>query len=179
MLEQLREYPEIAELLLGLAQAAPAYAGALRLNEMSPSWQKQITHASLAAAPAYRDQIGEKGKKPACAIPQLLCVGCPTSCCTHPVTSVDSAVVQKRIGQNIRTKPESFDASGAYTMHNLNEVLSAIRHGLDSNEADTIEAYVKQAFASRSNAQADSGANPSRRLTQCPPVYAPAFGNLC
>ena len=33
LLEQLREYPEIAELLMGLASAAPAYTGAFRIND--------------------------------------------------------------------------------------------------------------------------------------------------
>ncbi len=48
MLEQLREHPEVAELLLGLAQAAPAYAAALKLNNVSDKLAEHIT-AHLAS----------------------------------------------------------------------------------------------------------------------------------
>ncbi len=51
----------------------------------------------------------------------------------------------KRIGQNIRTRPESFDSASSAAMHNMHEVIAGIRNALDNTEADVVEAYIKQA----------------------------------
>ena len=165
MLEQLREYPEIAELLLGLAQAAPAYAGALRLNEQSQKLAANITTASLNAAPGYRDQIGASGKE-ACERDTSVMLRGLCHFLLHSPGDVSAfrAWWMRRIGQNIRTKPESFDASGSYAMHNLNEVLAGIRSGLDANEADTIEAYIREAFSVRASATSETNNGATRRV---------------
>lgn len=165
MLEQLREYPEIAELLIGLAQAAPAYSGALRLNLHSIKLAEQIMHASLNMAPAYRDQIGESGRDACQRDTAVMIRGLAHFLMFSPGdVSGFRAWWQKRIGQNIRTKPETFDASGAYAMHNLNEIIAGVRSGLDANEADTIEAYIRQAFSVRGAVNSEANSNAPRRL---------------
>ena len=165
MLEQLREYPEIAELLIGLAQAAPAYSAAIRLNLHSVKLAEHITHASLNIAPAYRDQIGEAGRD-ACQRDTAVMIRGLAHFLMHSPGDISGfrSWWQKRIGSNIRSKPESFDASGAYAMHNLHEVIAGLRSVLDGNEADTIEAYIRQAFMARGSMNSDNNTSSPRRL---------------
>ncbi len=160
MLEQLREHAEVAELLLGLAQAAPAYAAALKLNSVSDKLAEHITSASLNATPAYRDQIGAVGRE-ACHRDTSVMLRGLAHHLMHSPGDVSSfrAWWTKRIGQNIRTKPESFDSTSPVAMHNLQEVLGGIRNALDNTEADVVEAYVKQAFSPRGQAMPDPRAS--------------------
>ncbi len=183
MLEQLREFPEVAELLLGLAQAAPAYAAALRINVISDKLAEVITNSSLNASPAYRDQIGEVGRA-ACHRDTSVTLRGLAHHLMHSPGDVSSfrAWWNKRIGQNIRTKPESFDASNSAAMYNLHEMLSAIRAALDNTEADVVESYIKQAFSPRGQAMSDAKSNGSRRLipsvTLSGPIQSVTFADV-
>ena len=183
MLEQLREYPEVAELLLGLAQAAPAYAAALKINNVSDKLAEHITSASLQATPSYRDQIGEVGRE-ACQRDTSVMLRGLAHHLMHSPGDVSSfrAWWTKRIGQNIRTKPESFDSTSSGAMHNLHEVLSGIRNALDNTEADVVEAYIKQAFSPRGQSMMDNKNSGSRRLipsvTLTGPLQAVTFADV-
>ncbi len=182
MLEQLREYPEIAELLLGLAQATPAYAAAVRLNAVSENMAERITVASLNATPAYRDQIGEPGKA-ACQRDTAVMLRGLAHHLFHSPGDVSNfrAWWQKRIGQHIRTKPETYDSSNASAMHNLAEVISGIRKELDNTEADVVEAYLKQAFSTRNQNFNDSKSNGRRLIptvTLSGPIQSVTFADI-
>lgn len=183
MLEQLREHTEVAELLLGLAQAAPAYAAALKLNSISEKLAEHITHASLNATPSYRDQIGETGREACNRDTAVMLRGLAHHLMLSPgdVSSFRSWWT-KRIGQNIRTKPESFDSTSPIAMHNINEVLAGIRGALDNTEADVVEAYIKQAFSVRGQSNMDTKNNGSRRLiptvTITGPIQAVTFADV-
>ncbi len=183
MLEQLREHAEVAELLLGLAQAAPAYAAALKLNLISDKLAEHITAASLNATPAYREQIGEVGRE-ACRRDTSVMLRGLAHHLLHSPGDVSNfrAWWTKRIGQNIRTKPESFDPTNSSPMHNLHEVLAGIRQSLDNTEADVVEAYVKQAFGSRGSSVPDSKLSGPRRLipgvTFAGPIQSVTFADV-
>jgi hypothetical protein len=183
MLEQLREHAEVAELLLGLAQAAPAYAAALKLNAISDKLAEHITAASLNATPSYRDQIGASGRE-ACQRDTSVMLRGLAHHLLHSPGDVSNfrAWWTKRIGQNIRTKPESFDSASNSPMHNLHEVLTGIRQALDNTEADVVEAYVKQAFGSRGTAMTDSKSGGTRRfipgVTISGPIQTVTFADV-
>lgn len=165
MLEQLREHPEVAELLLGLAQAAPAYAAALKLNSISDQLAEHIVGISLNNTPAYRDQIGEVGREACQRDTSVMLRGLAHHLMLSPGdVSSFRAWWTKRIGQNIRTKPESFDATSSVAMHNMHEVISGVRQALDNTEADVVEAYIKQAFSARAQSLADPKNGGPRRL---------------
>ncbi|MCC6511505.1 MAG: hypothetical protein IT423_20565 [Pirellulaceae bacterium] len=183
LLEQLREYPEIAELLLGLAQAAPAYAGAIKINEHSHMMAEQITKASLNAAPTYRDQIGEVGSEACQRDTSVMLRGLSHFLMSSPGdVSSFRAWWQLRIGQNIRSKPESFDASGPYAMQNVHEVLTVVRAVMDNDEADAVEAYIKLAFATRSSNMGDTNSGAQRRvmphLVMAGPIQSVSFADV-
>lgn len=164
LLEQLREYPEIGELLLGLASAAPAYSGAIKINEMSNMLAERVSTAAINSSPAYKEQIGEFGLVACIRDNAVMLRGLSHYLMSSPgdVSSFKDWW-RKRIGKNIRAKPESFDPSGPCAKANFNEVLSALRSHLDRDEADAIESYLKQIFSSRSSTPAErSDLSPKR-----------------
>ncbi len=182
MLEQLREHTEVAELLLGLAQAAPAYAAALKLNAVSDKLAEHITVASLNATPTYREQIGATGKEACQRDTSVMIRGLAHHLMFSPGdVSSFRAWWTKRIGQNIRTKPESFDSTSSTAMHNLNEVVAGIRNALDNTEADVVEAYIKQAFSPRGQSISDAKSGPKRfipSVTIAGPIQSVTFADV-
>ena len=156
LLEQLREYPEIGELLLGLASAAPAYTGALKINEMSNMMAEKVSTAVINASPAYKAQIGEIGLEACIRDNAVTLRGLAHALMTSPgdVSSFKDWW-RKRIGTNIRSKPETFDPNGSWEKANFNEISSTLRSHLDRDEADAIESYLKQLFVTRSAGSSD------------------------
>jgi hypothetical protein len=165
LLEQLREYPEIGELLLGLASAAPAYSGALKINEMSNMMAEKVSTAAVNSSPAYKEQIGEIGLVACIRDNAVMLRGLSQYLMSSPgdVSSFKDWW-RRRIGKNIRSKPESFDPSGPCAKANFNEVLSTLRSHLDRDEADVIESYLKQIFTIRSNGSAERNEIGPRRV---------------
>lgn len=166
LLEQLREYPEIAELLLGLATAAPAYTGAIKINEMSNSLAEKIATHAIHASPVYREQIGPHGLEACQRDNAVMLRGLARFLMVSPGdTSGFRDWWRKRIGENIRTKPDNFDVNNPCDTANFSELIAALRANLDRDEADIIESYVKQAFAPRGQRSSDRGpANPKRLI---------------
>ncbi len=174
LLEQLREYPEVAELLLGLATAAPAYTGAIKINAMSNDLARRISTAAVNNSPAYREQIGEIGLEACIRDNAIMLRGLAHFLMTSPgdVSSFKDWW-RKRIGRNIRVKPENFEAGGPCAKTNFNEVISALRSTLDRDEADSVESYMKQVFAPRGSAQFDRSNTAPKRLIPNTPLPAP------
>jgi len=164
LLEQLREYPMIGELLLGLAHAAPAYTAAAKINEHSEAMAQKISIASVNASPVYKEQLGEVGLEACARDNAVMLRGLARSLVTSPAdVSPFKAWWKKRIGKNIRQRPENFDESGPCVKINFNELISTVRSTLDRDEADTVESYLKQIFAGRS---ASTGNDPSANRTR-------------
>ena len=162
LLEQLREYPEIAELLLGLASAAPAYAGAFKINEHSNEMAERISTASINASPAYKEQIGERGLEACTRDNAVMLRGLASFLMSSPGdVSGFKDWWRKRIGKNIRAKPENFESNAPCAKTNFNELINTLRGQLDRDEAETIERYLKQVFTARagSNAVGEQGGN--------------------
>lgn len=165
LLEQLREYPEIGELLLGLATTAPSYAGAIKINVHSNTLAEKVSTASINASPAYKEQIGERGLEACMRDNAVMLRGLASFLMSSPGdVSNFKEWWRKRIGKNIKAKPENFDSSGPCAKTNFNEVLKALRNMLDRDEADAVESYLKQIFVSRTTSTADNGKANGRRL---------------
>ncbi len=165
LLEQLREYPEIAELLLGLAHAAPCYSAAFKINRMSTDLAAKISEASTQSSPAYRDQIGAVGLESCKRDNAVMLRGLSHFLMNSPGdVSSFKAWWKERIGKNIRQKPENFDSNGPCAKTNFQEVLSAFRVALDRDEADAVESYMKQVFAGRGSMSSESNRGSANRI---------------
>ena len=165
LLEQLREYPEVGELLLGLASAAPAYSGAIKLNDLSNMMAEKVSNAVINSSPAYKDQIGETGLVACIRDNAVMLRGLSHFLMVSPgdVSSFKDWWY-RRIGKNIRTKPENFEPSGSSSKGNFSEVIHAVRCHLDHDEADAIESYLKQLFHVRSTGTAERNGMVTKRV---------------
>jgi hypothetical protein len=151
MMEHLREFPEVAELMFGLTQAAPAYTGAIKINMHSKSWADSISKAAVDKAPAYREQLGAIGLEACARDNAVMLRGLSYFLIKSPGDVADFKKWWKqRIGKNIRLKPENFESSGPCAKTNFNEVISVFREHLDQDEADAIASYMGQVFDGRS-----------------------------
>ncbi len=165
LLEQLREYPEIAELLLGLATAAPAYTGAIKINALSNTLADTISTHAVNSSSSYREQIGPNGLEACKRDNAVMLRGLARFLMVSPGdTSGFRDWWKKRIGENIRVKPENFDANNPCATANFMELISALRANLDRDEADIIESYVKQAFTARGAWTPERGQTTPKRL---------------
>ena len=165
LLEQLREYPEIAELLMGLASAAPAYTGAFRINEHSNSMAERISTASINSSPAYKEQLGERGLEACIRDNSVMLRGLASFLLSSPGdVSGFKTWWRRRIGQNIVARPENFESSAPCAKANFNELINAIRGQLDRDEAETIEMYLKQIFTTISSSGATGKPGVNKRL---------------
>ncbi len=148
ILEQLREYPEIAELLMGLAAVAPAYTVLTRSTNTAKPWRSVFQTASVNSSQAYKEQLGERGLE-ACISRQLGHAACAcqlSAFLTGDVTGF-RAWWRKRIGQNIVARRETLRPIPRERKQNFNELINALWSQLDRDEAETIEMYLRQIFA--------------------------------
>lgn len=165
LLEQLREYPEIAELLMGLASAAPAYTGALRINAHSNAMAERISNASVNSSPAYKEQLGERGLEACIRDNSVMLRGLASHLMSSPGdVSRFKAWWRKRIGQNIVARPENFEANSPCAKANFNELVNAIWDTLDRDEAETIEMYLNQIFVNTGTNGSSERSGSNRRF---------------
>ncbi len=171
MLEHLREYPEVHELLMGLAQASPAYTAASKINMESEQWAKKVSLHSVNSAPAYRDQIGATGLEACNRDNAVMLRGLARHLVLSPVDASDFKLWWKRrIGKNIRTKPETFDASGSWERVNFNAAIEVLRGQLESDEADMVESYINQMFVGRQNSGTTNQSTGGKRTARPIPM---------
>ena len=169
MLEHLREFPEVAELIFGLTQAAPAYTAAIKINKHSKAWADTISQNAVDKAPAYREQLGASGLE-ACARDNAVMLRGLSNFLVHSPGDVSDFKQwwRKRIGKNIRLKPESFESSGPCAKTNFNEVIAVFRENLDEDEANAVSNYMNQIFEGRTNAAPASAATSKRPFMGIP-----------
>ena len=165
ILEQLREYPEIAELLMGLASVAPAYTGAYKINEHSNSMAERISTAAVNSSQAYKEQLGERGLEACIRDNSVMLRGLASFLLSSPGdVSSFRAWWRKRIGKNIVARPENFEANYPCAKANFNELINAIWSQLDRDEAETIEMYLRQIFTSSSANASTEKTGPNKRM---------------
>ena len=170
MLEHLREYPQVHELLMGLAQAAPAYTAAAKISMSSEEWAKRVSLHSVNNAPAYRELIGATGLEACNRDNAVMLRGLARHLVLSPTDSSDfKGWWKRRIGKNIRNKPETFDATGSWEKVNFNSAIEVLRSELDTEEADIVESYLNQMFGNRqSNGATNSSVNGKRTARPVP-----------
>ncbi len=175
MLEHLREFPEVSELLFGLTQYAPLYAAAPKINLHSKDWAATASKNAVDRVPVYREQLGEKGLEACARDNAVMLRGLAHFITVSPGDIADfKQWWRKRIGQNIRLKPESFDASGPCAKTNFNEIVSILRDNLDSDESDAVVAYLNQIFEPRMHSStSNSNANSGRSMMKMPVAMIP------
>jgi len=165
ILEQLREYPEIAELLMGLASVAPAYTGAYKINEHSNSMAERISTAAVNSSQAYKEQLGDRGLEACIRDNSVMLRGLASFLLSSPGdVSSFRAWWRKRIGKNIVARPENFEANSPCAKANFNELINAIWSQLDRDEAETIEMYLRQIFTSSSANASTEKTGPNKRM---------------
>ena len=174
MLEHLREFPEVADLVFGLTQAAPAYTGAIKINKHSTAWANTISQNAVDKAPAYREQLGPSGVEACARDNAVMLRGLSHFLVRSPGDVSDfKQWWRKRIGKNIRLKPESFESSGPCAKTNFNEVIAVFRENLDEDEADAISNYMNQIFEGRANAAPASATATKRPFLGSPTSSLP------
>ena len=143
--EQVRDYPEIVELLVGLAKAAPAYTSAIRINQHSNELAKSISVQVINSSPGYRERIGDKGLEACQRDNSVMIRGLAQFMQTSPLDVMPfRAWWMRRIGKNIRNKPEAADASDLFSIINIQGLLSGLQQTLDPEELTYVSAYLNR-----------------------------------
>ncbi len=169
-LEQVRDYPEITELLLGLAYAAPLYAAATKINAHSSDWGSTLSERTVAKYPTYRDQIGAHGLDACKRDNSVMLRGLAHHLAHAPVDTNEFKSWWKRtIGKHIRSQPEHFDSAGICSKSNIDEIIGVLRQHLDPEESNAVENYLVQLYDPRGSGTASSGAaNGGSRVRRLP-----------
>lgn len=175
MMEHLRDFPEVSELLFGLTQAAPAYTGSIKINMHSKEWGEHISKAAVDKAPAYREQLGAVGLEACARDNAVMLRGLAHYLVQSPGDVADfKKWWRNRIGKNIRLKPENFESSGPCAKTNFNEVLAVFHNHLDPDESDAITAYMNQVFEGRtSGSNSDQSSSNKRSFLGVPAPATP------
>lgn len=160
LLEQLRDFPEVSELIMNLATAAPMYAGAYRLVEHSQDMAAKVAHASIQKSTGYRDQIGDGGVEACARDTSVTLRGLSHFLLKSPCDVTPFREWWKRrIGKNIRSKPSVFESTEVFAKSNFDEIVGCVQSSLDRSEADAITAYIEQLFVTRSNNRSNETLN--------------------
>jgi hypothetical protein len=144
MQEQLREFPEIVRLIVGLAQSAPSYTSAIKLDHYSTELATTISEQVINNSASYRADIGEHGLA-ACVRDNTIML---RGLATHLVESPHDVAPFKqwwlqRIGRHLNAKPNGYQATNPWGAINLAGLVDAMRDKFDSVEIDTVESYLK------------------------------------
>ena len=164
--EQLRDFPEVVELVAGLAQVAAAYTSATKLDRHSKDLATYISEEAINSSNAYRTAIGENGMEACVRDNSIMIRGLATFLIQSPMDVAPfKAWWKKRIGRHLKAKPDGFQAHNPWGVINVKALLEVMSPQFDFCEIDTIEAYLKQVVApesqpgnSRTNGQTE---NPS------------------
>jgi hypothetical protein len=141
--EQVRDFPEVSELVLGLSQAAAQYTAALKLDAISDEAAMRMAQQSIDQMSNYRQAVGEAGLE-ACARDNAITIrGLATYLVESPMdVEPFKQWWMKRIGKNIHVKPENYDASNPWIMINRFSLVDFLRDHLDSHEIDAVDGYL-------------------------------------
>ncbi len=175
MMENLRDYPEVTEILLGLSAAAPLYSSSIRIRGKSSEWASRLTEMTLSQSASYREQIGPAGAE-ACARDNAVTLrGIAGFMVQSPMdSSVFGEWWASRIAKNIRSRPEGFDSS----TRNFENMLLLFREQLDKDEADATVAYLQHGVKQLTNGP-HRRANVDTKKTRVPmPVLPMSFADV-
>jgi hypothetical protein len=141
--EQIRDYPEMVELLVGLAKAAPAYTTALKLNAFGDELATQISTQTIKQSPGYRERIGEHGLEACIRDYSVTIRGLSRWMQRQPFDVMPFREWwMRRIGKNIRNLPEAADASDLFSIVDVDGLLHAMQHHLDNEELNYATDYL-------------------------------------
>jgi hypothetical protein len=152
MQEQLRDFPEIVELVAGLAQVAAAYTSAIKLDQHSSEIAHQISDDTIQASNAYRTAIGETGME-ACVRDNSIMIRGLATCLAHSPMDVEAFKVwwKKRIGRHLKAKPAGYQPNSPWGAINQKALVQALTQKFDFIEIDFIEAFLNQVTSSDSH----------------------------
>lgn len=143
--EQVRDFPEVVDLLVSLAKAAPAYTTALKLQSHHAALAEHISKQTLKSAPGYRERIGENGLEACIRDNSVMIRGLAHHMQTNPLdVSSFKEWWMRRIGTNIRNRPETSDTSEIFSMINSQSLLSAMQESFDQEELNYCSAYLSR-----------------------------------
>ena len=141
--EQIRDFPDMVELLVGLAKAAPAYTTALKLNAFGDEVAKQISTQTMKHSPGYRERIGEHGLEACIRDYSVTIRGLAHWMQQQPFDVMPFREWwMRRIGKNIRNLPEAADASDLFSIVDVEGLLHAMQHHLDDEELNYATDYL-------------------------------------
>lgn len=150
--EQVRDYPEVVELLVGLAKSAPAYTSAIRINQHSSDLAKAISVQVINASPGYRERIGERGLEACQRDNSVMIRGLAHFMQTSPLDVMPFREWwMRRIGKNIRNKPEAADASDIFSIINVQGLIASLQKELDPEELSYVTAYLHRILQPEGN----------------------------
>lgn len=143
--EQLRDFPEVVELLASLAQVAPAYTGSIKLDRHSTELATHISEEAINASNAYRTAIGENGLQACVRDNSIMIRGLATFFVQSPMdVGPFKNWWKKRIGRHLKAKPDGYQAQNPWSVINLKSLVNVLSPQFDFSEIDMIETYLKQ-----------------------------------
>lgn len=161
--EQVRDYPEMVELLVGLAKAAPAYTTALKVNAIGNELATTISTQTMKHSPGYRERIGESGLEACIRDYSVTIRGIAHWMQDQPF---DVAPFRewwmRRIGKNIRNLPEAADASDLFSIIDVQGLLKAMAQHLDQEELNYATDYLHR-VVNPEGRESGPGSKPSSR----------------
>lgn len=145
--EQVRDYPEMVELLVSLAKAAPAYTSAIKINAHSTALAETISKDAIQQSPGYRERIGEHGLEACVRDNSVMIRGLAYWMEVQPLDVMPFREWwMRRIGKNIRNLPEAADASDLFSIVNTQGLLKALQMDLDPEEFTFVRDYLERVF---------------------------------
>lgn len=160
--EQVRDYPEVVELLVGLAKQAPAYTSSFKINERSQEIATFISKQAIESSPGYRERIGEHGLEACVRDNSVMVRGLAHYMAASPLdVMVFRDWWMRRIGKNIRNRPEASDASDLFSIINVSGLLHSLRDLLDEEELSYVSAYLNRVVNPEGDGSVRSSAFPS------------------
>lgn len=146
--EQVRDYPEMVDLMVGLAKAAPAYTTALKLNTNSAELARIISEQAIKQSPGYRERIGEHGLEACMRDNSVMIRGLASWMQVEPFDVIPFREWwMRRIGKNIRNLPEAADSMDLYSIINVDGMLMGLQAHLDHEEYTYAKDYLYRMVA--------------------------------
>jgi hypothetical protein len=157
--EQMRDYPEVVQLLVGLAKAAPGYTSAAKLNAHSLTLATEVSTRVVNQAPGYREKLSETGLEACIRDNSIMIRGLAYYLQASPndVTPMRDWWI-RRIGKNIRAKPEATSNGAKCSTINLEAIATAFNTVLDHEEWEYVVDYLQTVF--NPNRKVDASTHP-------------------
>jgi hypothetical protein len=164
--EQLREFPEVLELVTGLAQNAAGYAAALKLDLHSNELARVISEQAINGSNTYRAAIDEKGAAACVRDNSVMIRGLAAQLVDSPLDVAPfKAWWKKTIGQHLNAKPDGFQADNPWGAINHKGLVQAMSTAFDAQEIDAVEDFFRQVVATEHSGGRKSPMAPTGAIT--------------